>query len=392
MERQEESNITSPDQDSSKKQGVIDLTPSTAAKGSSTAAAVPQAQRVAGKTQNDTQHENIDRIGVANSSELEHSSGEEKRHTDDSESTEISSKIADNEREDFPATAECVDSVDNEKVVNDDNSHKKSTSKPRLRRTSSSLPLRLVSLPKVNCQERIILCIDHSDEMFCNEFTSHSSNNNPVFVTLTSAIRQFVNTKSYLNKKNQFSLILLNDGAQFITDLNRNPEELMMMLNDIASMPSARDNQQTDIDKIFDLSSMFDMILEHSGLRDSPKQFVRAAPPFIVRVIFVYGRSDTRLVFSSQRKSFNALIKYQQFFLDCVYIHKPVLDNSIAQSIFASVCDLDVGGTSHIYEVSTDSNKACLFNTLAKLLAHPLQRQKQNDNQIEYELKQDTFE
>lgn len=282
-----------------------------------------------------------------------------------------------------------ADLVDNGEIS--DESPKKTTSRPKLRRTSSSLPLRLVSLPKVNCRERIILCIDHSDEMFSNKFTSHSSNNVPVFITLTSAIKQFVNTKSYLNKNNQFSLILLNDGAQFITDLNRNPEELMMMLNDIATMPAASDDQQTEIDKIFDLSSMFDMVLEHSGLRDSPKQFVRAAPPFVVRLVFVYGRSDTRLVFSSLRKSFNTLIKYPQFFLDSVYIHEPVHENTFVESIFTSICDLDVGGMSHIYEVSTDSNKACLFNVFAKLLAHPLQRPKQNENQIEYELNKDPF-
>lgn len=383
MDSQDESRSISPHHDlSTKQEDVRVLDETTANVGAGGAAAL--AQQVVSNAENNTQLEDSERISMEKSSEKEPSLVEGKPNA-----TEDSSTIGHNGKN-YPEAKS--DFVDSEESASEEISPKKSQPRAKLRRTSSSLPLRLVSLPKVNCRERIILCVDHADEMFSNKFTSHSSNNDSVFSTLISAISQFVNTKSYLNKNNQFSLILLNDGAQFITDLNRNPEELMMMLNDIASMAGTVVNKQTDIDKIFDLSLMFDLILDHSGLRDSPKQFIRTTPPFAVRVVFVYGRSDTRLVFSSMRKSFNALIKYPQFFLDCVYIHKPLHENSFVESIFSSICDLDVGGSSHIYEVGTDSNKACLFNTFSKLLAHPLQRPKQSENHIEYELKQEHFE
>lgn len=259
---------------------------------------------------------------------------------------------------------------------------------PKLRRKSSSLEVKTITLPKVNCPEKIFLCVDHSEELFQNKFQTQSANQTCVFKTLTNALKQFVCTKSYLNKKHQFSLVMLNDDAQLITDFSPNYEDLLYMLNDIAStpMPSKAMNQQNK-DSVFDLTDMFSVVKQHAGLpRLNMKQAAKMPPPYIVRVIFIYGRSNSRPKFLEGPKSFALLNNSPFFFIDCVYIHEESTESNNVESIFSDICSLDIRGTSHIHEVGTDSNMACLYNILAKLLAHPLQRPKQTEDSISYKL------
>ncbi|XP_039253199.2 BRISC and BRCA1-A complex member 1-like [Styela clava] len=262
------------------------------------------------------------------------------------------------------------------------------TPQPRLRRKSSSLEVKTVTLPKVNCPEKIFICVDHSEEMFQNKFQTQSVNQTSVYKTLTSAIKQFVCTKSFLNKKHQFSLVMLNEDTQLITDFSSDYEALLYMLNDIGeSLVQDKTMSQQNNETLFDLSNMFNVIKQHAGLpRMNMKQAAKVPPPYVIRVVFIYGRSNSRPKFLDGSKNFTLLNNSPFFFIDCVYIHQKSTDSNNIESIFSDICALDKRGTSHVYEVCTDSNMACLYNVFAKLLAHPLQRPKQMEDSINYNL------
>lgn len=61
----------------------------------------------------------------------------------------------------------------------------------------------------------------------------------------------------------------------------------------------------------------------------------------------------------------------------CTYSILPTSEIFILQQIFDQLCSLDVKGQSYIFEVSKNLTK--LYDNMAQLLAHPLQRPLQKD-------------
>ncbi|ESO92327.1 hypothetical protein LOTGIDRAFT_162631 [Lottia gigantea] len=94
-------------------------------------------------------------------------------------------------------------------------------------------------------------------------------------------------------------------------------------------------------------------------------------PPYIVRILFLYGRSNCLLKLSNL-ESQRILESSPYVFFDSLYIHEPLAEDNSCEEIFHSLCNLDKKGQSYIFEVSKNQTK--LYVYMAQLLAHPLQR------------------
>nr|CAB3225057.1 BRISC and BRCA1-A complex member 1-like [Phallusia mammillata] len=254
--------------------------------------------------------------------------------------------------------------------------------KPRvvLKRLSSSSQDN-IPIPKVNCPEKIILCVDHSSSMFLKHFrkTAQTIKQTSPIQVLNGAIRQFVMTKSLIDKRHEYSLFMLNDNAQLISDFSNQANDIMFMMQDITNTTKPKENQDTEGQSSVDISQLFDQIENHVTLPvvKNPSQ---TPPPYVVRLIFIYGRSQCKIEFLNGRESYQKLVKSPYFFMDSIYIHEEPSEDNKVTDVFTGLCELDANGNSYILEVGLDSSMSVLYNALAKLLAHPLQRQRQPVN------------
>uniref|UniRef100_H2Z590 BRISC and BRCA1-A complex member 1 n=2 Tax=Ciona savignyi TaxID=51511 RepID=H2Z590_CIOSA len=207
--------------------------------------------------------------------------------------------------------------------------------------------------------------------MFRNKFkrTVQTVKQLAVFQVLTGAIRQFVMTKSFIDSRHQFALVLLNDTTQLIANFQQSGKDVMFMLEDIASQFS---ESQSNEENNFDLTLLFDQVDSMVNLPNVKQP--GSPPPYAIRLVFVFGRSHSKLHFTGSEKSFEKLTSNPYFFIDCVYIHEEPNDDNCVPDNFTQICELDKSGTSFIYEVCTDRSMSSLYHAFANLLAHPLQR------------------
>jgi len=249
-----------------------------------------------------------------------------------------------------------------------------------------------IKIGNVDCQEKIILCIDYSDQMFSNHVSSpNMCQQQQVFSAVASAVRRFLLSKSFVNISHQFSLVLMNEEVQLMTGLGSEPIETIQMLQDVWSNKPAVDLHeqsdesltplsQTTIGKNdpFDVSLVFKQLEENFDLH---LQNENEDNPFTVRVIFVYGRPDSPVKLLGDKKFYNLMMNSPSFFFDCIYIHdKPKTDNNI-EEVYKSLCELDSQLESgYILECDLSDGITGIYNAFSRLLAHPLQRQPQSLN------------
>jgi len=79
---------------------------------------------------------------------------------------------------------------------------------------------------------------------------------------------------------------------------------VLYMLQDMADSSKTKHNEKNNADcnKYMDLTSLFDKLSEQISLPNvtNPSQF---PPPYVVRVIIAYGRSDCKLEFCGSREA-----------------------------------------------------------------------------------------
>ncbi|XP_002740178.1 BRISC and BRCA1-A complex member 1-like [Saccoglossus kowalevskii] len=228
-------------------------------------------------------------------------------------------------------------------------------------------------LPKVNCPEKIVICLDLSSEMNTIPFMSKDGTKYPPLQMVKRAINIFVHTKTAINRQHEFALVVLQDNALWMHNFTSNTEEFCYVLADL--------NNDSDIDT-FDMSSLFDLIYEKVDLPPIKGNIEIIPPPYIVRTIMIYGRSNCVPEFHSGQETQKILMQSPYFFMDIFYIHEAPAESNYCEEIFDSLCELDEGGKSFVFEVGR--NPTYLHDNMAKLVAHPLQRPLQRN--INYKL------
>ncbi|XP_066994041.1 BRISC and BRCA1-A complex member 1 [Anabrus simplex] len=219
------------------------------------------------------------------------------------------------------------------------------------------------NLPLVNVPEKIIICLDTAQDPDYTPFKLGDGSKYTPLSMIKRVTEIFMKSKHIINAKHEFALIVLqSDSALWLRDFTREPCEIVLALDDVSeSCPQ----------KSFDLSALFDLIKGHVLLPVIEDPSI-TPPPYVVRVILLYSRSYCLPEFKHGRESFDFLTASQYFTLDTLYIHEDPSENNKCEEIYKVLDDLDEKGFSYVFGVPR--KPTILHDTMAKLLAHPLQR------------------
>ncbi|XP_005096919.1 BRISC and BRCA1-A complex member 1 [Aplysia californica] len=222
-----------------------------------------------------------------------------------------------------------------------------------------------VVCPRVNCPEKIVICLDLSEEMGSTTFSSRAGDKFSSLELARRSIRMFVMHKSQMNPNHEFSLLVFHDDSTMIHNLTKRAKDVLNTLDEI--------DMATKLSEPLDLSHMFQTVKDNVDLPEVIGDPQVIPPPYVVRVLLVYGRSQSVPVGAGSDVQ-KELESSPYFFTDVLYIHQPPSEGNKCEEIFSSLCDLDHNGLSYIFEVSKYTP---ILNSGAKLLAHPLQRPQQ---------------
>ncbi|RZC38149.1 hypothetical protein BDFB_006277 [Asbolus verrucosus] len=219
------------------------------------------------------------------------------------------------------------------------------------------------SLPLCNSKEKIIIVVDIAED---ENFTSFKLNNNshkPLHM-MKHAIELFLNSKYLINQKHEYALVILNENnAIWLSEFTNNISDVISALQNIGSC---------NAEDIFDLNTLFDIILENveiPGECDLEEMLI--PPPYVVRTVLFYGRSYT-VPKLRKTKDIQKLLESPYYTFDVLMTHEPVDIDNNCNKIFKILQNLDRKGFAYFFPVSRDVKT--LYDSVGKLLAHPLQR------------------
>lgn len=225
-------------------------------------------------------------------------------------------------------------------------------------------------VPRVNCPEHIILCLDLSPEMKSMSFQCKSVPERMTFQLVQRATEIFVKTKSKMSPYHQFSIMVLDDKASWYKHFTSDVEIICSTLNRLTPEDKILSHDE------FQMCDLFEAVKETITLPEV--EDILLPPPYVVRLILVYGRSQCVPQMSPEAKQIlSSLLESPYFFLDVLYVHELPSELNLCKEIYDKFCDMDEEEEGYMLEVSRSTTR--LFDHMAALLAHPLQRPRQRD-------------
>ncbi|XP_056374079.1 BRISC and BRCA1-A complex member 1 [Hyla sarda] len=220
-----------------------------------------------------------------------------------------------------------------------------------------------VKTPRVNCPEKVIICLDLSEEMSSQKLESFNGAKTNALNSSQKMIEMFVRTKHKIDKRHEFALVVANNEAMWLSGFTSDPREVCSCLYDL----------ETNVCESFNLEGLFNIIQQRTEfpVTDNVQTI---PPPYVVRIILIYSRpaSQPSLALTETMKK---MLQCPYFFFDVVYIHNGSDEEDVSwKDAFDFFSSLDTKGTSYKYEVSITGPALELHNCMARLLAHPLQR------------------
>ncbi|XP_074384678.1 BRISC and BRCA1-A complex member 1 isoform X3 [Zonotrichia albicollis] len=222
-----------------------------------------------------------------------------------------------------------------------------------------------VRTPRVNCPEKVIICLDLAEEMAVPKLESFNGCRSNALTVAQKMIEMFVRTKHKIDKSHEFALVVVNNDATWLSGFTSDPREVCSCLYDL----------DTVVCQSFNLDGLFNLIQQKVELPVTDN-VQTIPPPFVVRTILVFGRPHCQPHFCGG-EHVKKLLQCPYFFFDVVYIHNGMdekEDESSWKDMFGFFGSLDTKGTNYKYEVALAGPALELHNCMAKLLAHPLQR------------------
>lgn len=222
-----------------------------------------------------------------------------------------------------------------------------------------------IRVPRVNCPEKVIICLDLSEEMSLPKLESFNGSKTNALNICQKMIEMFVRTKHKIDKRHEFALVVVNDDALWLSGFTSDPRELCSCLYDL----------ETNVCESFNLEDLLNVIRQkiELPLMDNVQT---VPPPYVVRTVLIYSHHVGQLQFNPS-EAFSKMLQSPYFFFDVVYLHNGVEeagDETSWRDNYTSFCNLDSKGMCYRFEVSLSGPAIELHNCMAKLLAHPLQR------------------
>lgn len=220
-------------------------------------------------------------------------------------------------------------------------------------------------VPRVNCPEKVIICLDLSEEMSVQKLESFNGSKTNALNISQKMIEMFVRTKHKIDKRHEFALVVVNDDALWLSGFTSDPRELCSCLYDL----------ETNVCESFNLEDLFNVIRKKIDL-PMTDNVQTIPPPYVVRTVLIYSRHAGQLQFNPC-EAVSKMLQSPYFFFDVVYLHNGAeeqADETSWRDNYTSFCNLDSKGICYRFEVSLSGPAIELHNCMAKLLAHPLQR------------------
>ncbi|XP_067329154.1 BRISC and BRCA1-A complex member 1 [Anolis sagrei] len=222
-----------------------------------------------------------------------------------------------------------------------------------------------VKTPRVNCAEKVIICLDLSEEMSHPKLESFNGSKTNALNISQKMIEMFVRTKHKIDKSHEFALVVVNNDVTWLSGFTSDPREVCSFLYDL----------ETAECKSFNLEGLFNLIQQKTELPVTDN-VQTIPPPYVVRAILVYSRPACQppAAITEQMKK---MLQCPYYFFDVLYLHNGTEDKeeeASCKETFAFFSSLDSKGTHYKYEVALGGPAVELHNCMAKLLAHPLQR------------------
>ncbi|KAM8961617.1 BRISC and BRCA1-A complex member 1 [Pelodytes ibericus] len=220
-----------------------------------------------------------------------------------------------------------------------------------------------VKTPRVNCPEKVIICLDLSEEMSSQKLESFNGSKANALNSSQKMIEMFVRTKHKIDKRHEFALVVANNEAMWLSGFTSDPREVCSCLYDL----------ETNVCESFNLEGLFNIIQQRTEFPVT-ENVQTIPPPYVVRIILIYSRpaSQPTMILTENMKK---MLQCPYFFFDVVYIHNGSEEEELSwKDVYGFFNSLDSKGTSYKYEVSITGPALELHNCMARLLAHPLQR------------------
>ncbi|NXM08626.1 BABA1 protein, partial [Tyrannus savana] len=252
-----------------------------------------------------------------------------------------------------------------------------------------------VKTPRVNCPEKVIICLDLAEEMAVPKLESFNGSKTNALNISQKMIEMFVRTKHKIDKCHEFALVVVNNDATWVRggrgqgqawdrhgSLHPSPgsSQLSGFTSDPREVCSCLYDLETVVCKSFSIHPPVGL-----GGRSLGQQKIELPvtenvqtipPPYVVRTILVFGRPGCQPQFSMS-EHMKKMLQCPYFFFDVVYIHNGLEEKEEETSwkeMYGFFSSLDTKGTNYKYEVPLTGPAVELHNCMAKLLAHPLQR------------------
>nr|XP_021207002.1 BRISC and BRCA1-A complex member 1 isoform X1 [Bombyx mori] len=230
------------------------------------------------------------------------------------------------------------------------------------------------NLPNVNVPEKIIVCLD---VCYDNPNSLYRFGDGTTFSPINMLKRIldfFFHTKHAISKKTEFALITLQDaGACWTQNFTSNVKDLISAIDYAHAEEATSDT--------FDFEKVYELIRHHIEIPMMKPGESLLPPPYIVRLLILYGRSNCVPVIPHEDPCFQYIRSQIYFYTDILLAHEDDCATHKCDEIYDALQDLD-NGYSYVFEVSRNATK--IHDCIAKLLAHPLQRPLQKNTDYSF--------
>lgn len=184
----------------------------------------------------------------------------------------------------------------------------------------------------------------------------------------------FIHSKLAINKRTEFALIILKDASAYLVhNFTNNVKEIINTIDYVHVEETAAES--------FDFKHVFDIIKQDIIIPEYKQSECMVPPPFVVRMVVLYARSNCVPLISQDDSYLNFLKMQMYFYIDILFAHEDECNNFKCEEIYDALQDLD-NGYSYVFEVSRNATK--IHECTAKLLAHPLQRLLQKNTEYNF--------
>lgn len=226
-------------------------------------------------------------------------------------------------------------------------------------------------IPSVDVPEKIVLLIDNTqDAEECDYLYTEDCATSPSPTLIRNeALRMYVLNKMCLNRDNEFAIVVKSrDEIKCVKWFTSDIEQIFEVISKMEYVTRKQDADHIELTDIFN-------IIKEDVLPPKVEASSILPPEFTVRLILVYNSSYILPKINENNEVYKTLMSSPYFIFDILYLHNKQSDENRVQSIFNELATF-IKVTSYLLESSRTVTK--VFNCMAKLLAHPLQRAEQS--------------